>query len=203
VTTTESESAFALQVLDACVAHGRQLLASQLPALESQKLDLMPSLRDVATQLYLAGAMWRFGERFDLPSAARDRGFICLMSMLISDGMNADKAQKRVAELNRLSRSSEGHDLPAIVSGYAAQFGDGSLATLFVTFLADPKAAGAPYRLLDYSKPVAAILTAAGFGIALLLGRSFGEACGVGLVLGISTLGCALAIYWRMVKVKM
>lgn len=200
MTSTESDSASAVQVLEACVAHARQMLASQSPILESRAHDFMPSFKAMTTQLYLAGVMWRFGEQFDLPTAARDRSFICLMSMLIGDGMSVKAAQKRIALLNGASRSPEGQDAPGLASGYAAEFGDGSLAALFDRYRSDPKIAGAPYRLLSHSKPVAAILTIAGLGIALLLGRSVGEACCIGVVLGISTLGGALAIYYGMVK---
>lgn len=59
-----------------------------------------------------------------------------------------------------------------------------------------------PYRLLDRSKPIAGILAIAGVAISLLLGRSWAEVFGVGIVLGVSTLGIALAIYWQMVNGK-
>jgi hypothetical protein len=180
------------------------MLASQSPVVDSRRYDFMPNFQQLITQLYLAGVMWRFGEQFDLPTSARDRGFVCLMPMLIADGMSVKLAEKRIAELNVISRSSDGRDSIAVESGYAAELGDGSLAKVFDWFSANPQfahqIAGAPYRLINYSKPIAAILAVAGFIIALLLGRSFGEACGVGFVLGISTLGCALAIYRRMIK---
>ena len=202
MTATEHESAIALQVIEACVAHARQLLASQLPTVESQRYDFMPSFKEMTTQLYLAGTMWRFGEQFDLPTAARDRGFVCLMSMLISDGMNAKQAQSRIAHLNAISRTSTGQDTLAITVGYGAKSADGSLANVFDTFRGVPEVSGAPYRLLDRSKPVAAILAVAGLVIALLLGRSWGEALGVGVVLGAATLAIVLAIYRQAVKAK-
>ena len=156
----------------------------------------------MTTQPYLAGAMWHFGEQFDLPTAARDRGFICLMSMLVSDGMNAKQAQSRIAHLNEVSRTPTGQDTLAITAGYGAKNADGSLATVFDTFRGVPEVLGAPYRLLDRSKPIAAILAVAGLVIALLIGRSWGEALGVGVVFGVATLAIALAIYRQAVKAK-
>ena len=49
---------------------------------------------------------------------------------------------------------------------------DGSLANVFEAFRNVPEVSGAPYRLLDRSKPVAAILAIAGLVISLLFGRS-------------------------------
>jgi hypothetical protein len=202
VTATEHDSTVAHQVIEACVAHARQLLASQLPAVESRNYDFMPSFEEMTTQLYLAGAMWRFGEQFVLPTAARDRGFICLMSMLVIDGMNANQAQRRIAHLNQISRTPTGQDTLAITAGYGAKNADGSLATVFDTFHGVPEVSGAPYRLLDRSKPIAAILAVAGLVISLLIGRSWGEAFGVGVVLGVATLAAALATYRQTVKAK-
>jgi hypothetical protein len=202
VSATEHESAAAEQVIEACVAHARQLLASELPIVESRSYDFMPSFKEMTTQLYLVGVMWRFGEQFELPTSARDRGFICLMSMLVSEGMNAKEAQSRIAHLSQISRTSTGQETLAIAVGYEAKTGDGSLATVFDAYRNAPEVSGAPYRLLDRSKPIAAILAASGIVISLLVGRSWGEAIGVGVVLGAATLAIALAIYHQTVKAK-
>lgn len=119
--------------------------------------------------------------------------------MLISDGMSEKDAQARIAYLNQLSRTPEGQDNVAIAAGYGASSGDGSLANVFETFRAQREVSGAPHRLIARSKPIAAILAIAGLVIALLLGRSWGEAIGVGLVLGVATLGIALAMYRQSV----
>jgi hypothetical protein len=100
---TGQNSTPALQAIDACIAHARHLLASQLPAVETRNYDFSPIFKEMAIHLYLAGVMWRFGEQFDFPTAARDRGFVCLMSMLVSDGMNAKQAQKRIAHLRGIA----------------------------------------------------------------------------------------------------
>jgi len=200
MTTTGNDSTLAIQAIDACVAHARQLLASQLPTVEARNYDFTPVFKEMSIQIYLAGVMWRFGEQFDLPTAARDRGFLCLMAMLVRDGMNTSQAQKRVAHLNEVSRTRTGQDILAITSGYGATKGDGSLATLLATFRDAPEASGARFRLINRSKSIAAILAVAGVVISLVLGRSWSEALGVGVVLGVVTLAIALVGYHQKVK---
>lgn len=163
----------------------------------------MPGFIETATQLYLAGVMWNFGEQFGLPTTARDRGFICLMSMLVSDGMTSQKAQERITHLNQISRNTEGQDILAITAGYNAKESDGSLASVFERFSNVPEVSGAPYRLLDRSKPIALILAIAGTLLALLLNNSWGVALGIGVILGVSTLAIALAMYRQAVKTKL
>jgi hypothetical protein len=202
MTATGNDTIVALRTIDACVAHARQLLASQLPDVEIRNYDFLPIFKEMTTQLYLAGVMWRFGEHVDLPTAARDRGFICLMSMLVSDGMNTKKAQKRIAHLNEVSRTSAGQDVLAITAGYGAKNGDGSLAAVFDTFRGVPEVSGAPFRLLNRSKTIAAILTVGGAAISLVVGSTWGEALGVGIFLGVLTLAIALVRYRQEVKAK-
>ena len=198
--TNQIQSELAAVVVDACITHARQMLASQTQAHAHQRLDLMPSLKEMATQLYLAGVMWRFGEDVDLPTKPRDRGFICLLAMLVADGMSYQKAQERVAYLNNLSTNADGGDNPTILAGYNAAIGDGSLAAMLAGLGGMPGASGAPWRLLDLSKSIAAILTCAALLISKLLGSSWLTAIGVGCVLGIATLGVALIVHKQMVK---
>ena len=200
--SAQDQTDVAVQVMDASVAHARSMLASQMPIVQSRKFDFMPKFIEMTTQLYLAGVMWRFGEQFELPTAARDRGFICLMSMLIGDGVSAEKAQERIAYLNQISRAADGQDTLAIAAGYSAEESDGSLATAFEGFRNVPEVSGAPYRLLDRSKPIAVILAITGTLLALFLDKGWGVALGVGVVLGGLTLAIALAMYRQAVKAR-
>jgi hypothetical protein len=200
MTTSKTDADFAASVLGACVEHGRQMLASQLPLTEGRNYDFMPNFKEMTTQLYLVGVMWRFGEQFKLPTAARDRGFICLISMLVGDGMSLKKAQRRIARLNEISRAADGQDTLAITVGYRATEGDGTLANIFDHFRNVPEVSGAPHRLLDRAKPIAVIVAGAAFAISLLIGSGWGVALGIGIVVGVSALGIALAIYRQMVK---
>lgn len=196
----DSDTEFTTAVLDACVGHARQMLASQLPMVEVRSYDFMPSFREMTTQLYLAGVMWRFGEQFDLPTEARDRAFLCLVLMLTADGMSFKQAKDRAAHLNQISRSTDGSDTLAIAVGHKASEGDGTLASVFDQFRGVPEVSGAPYRLLDRAKPIAAILAVAALLISVLVGTSWWPALSIAIVVGMSTLGIALAIYHQMVK---
>jgi hypothetical protein len=200
--TTSSDSNFATYVLEECVQHGRQLLALQLPLVEAKNYDLMPEARKMTIQLYLVGVMWRFGEQFEMPTNARDRGFICLMSMLISDGMGTKDAQARISFLNSISRTPTGADNLAILIGHDFGTKQGALVLIFDHLIKSPEIAGAPWRIISRSKPVAAILVVTSLLISLLLGRSWVEAIGVGLIAGLSTLAIAVAISNQMKKEK-
>ena len=200
MSTQSTQQEIAEYVLSACVQHGREMLATQLPLTTGKGFDFMPSFQEMTINLYLAGVMWRYGEQFELPTSARDRGFICLISLLIADGMPPAKARKHVASLNSLSRSADGRDNGILSAGYTAQSGDGSLARIFETFRSNPEVAGAPYRLLDRTKPIAVVLGLATFGISAMTTLSWGAALGVGVITGAATLAIGLAIYRQMVK---
>jgi hypothetical protein len=198
----QSQDDFATQVIESTVAHGRKMLVTQMQTVRAGEFDLMPAAVDTTTDLYLAGVMWRFGEQFDLPTTARDRGFICLMCKLVEDGMNKSKAQERIAYLNQISRTTDGQDNRVIATGYHAQEFDGSLSTIFEAFRDAPEMSGAPYRMLDRAKAIAAILAVSGALLALLVGKSWGVALGVSAVLGGAVLAIALAMYRQAVKQK-
>src|ERR1700674_4157161 len=114
------------------------MMASQLPLTEGKGYDFLPAFKEMTIQLYKVGTMWRFGEPFDFPTGPRDRAFLCLLAMLVADGMTFRKAQKRVAHLNEVSRGNDGQDVLAIAAGYRAMAGDGSLAQVFDRFRDDP-----------------------------------------------------------------
>lgn len=195
-----NEQDIAEYVLTACVQHGREMLATQMPMVVERGFDFMPSFQRMAVNLYLAGIMWRYGEQFEMPTDARDRGFICLISLLVSDGMPPAEAKEHVAYLNGISRTPDGKDNGFLAAGYRAQSADGSLVQALDVFRTNPEVSGAPYRLLDRTKPVAAILAIATLLASKLTGLGWGAAIGVGLVVGIAAMGIGLAIYRQMVK---
>jgi hypothetical protein len=57
----------------------------------------MPDFKKMTIELFLVGVMWRFEEQFDFPTSPRDRGFVCLMQMLVNDGMSLQSAQSMIA----------------------------------------------------------------------------------------------------------
>lgn len=197
----ENESdEYATRVLKACIEHGRNLLTLQLKEVEGRNYDFEPHFQKLITEIFLVGVMWRFGEQFDLPTNARDRAFVCLMQMLVTDGMSLNAAKQRIRMLNEFSRDKDGSDGFAISVAYKAGEKEGALAAIFDEYRKSPGASGAPYRLVDRSKPIAAILAIAGIAISLLIDRSWGEALGIGLVLGLATFSIALALYHQMIK---
>lgn len=156
----------------------------------------------MVTELYLVGVMWHFGEQFDLPTPARDRAFICLMHMLIADGASWRSAKRRIRMLNSLARDEKGEDSLALHIGYEAGDREGALVAILDQYRDAPGAAAMPYRLIEISKPIAAVITVAGIAIALLLGRSWAESIGVGLVAGIAVLVTASLIFRKMTAPK-
>ncbi len=184
--TLRTDTEIATSILNACVEDARRMLSSQTSMLEGKTYDFMPGFEEMTTHLYLAGVMWRIGEQFDLPTTAKERGFVSLLPILSSSGMSAEKAQRRIAELYQTAGGSSDKIHPVVSVGYNAVEGDGSLARLFDQFRADPKISGAPFRLLDRAKPIAAVLGIASFAISVLVGMGWVVSLGVGLVIAVS-----------------
>jgi len=193
-----TDTEFSKDVIEKCVSHARALLALQLPAVEAKNYDFAPEFRKMVTELYLVGVMWRFGQQFDLPTQPRDRAFLCLMHMLIADGASWRMAKKRIRTLNSYSRDEKGEDSLALHVGYEAGDREGALAAILEQYRNAPAASAAPYRVIEISKPIAAVIAVAGIAIALLLGRSWAESFGVGLVAGIAVLVAASLIFRKM-----
>lgn len=191
------------RALDACVEHALWLLTVQQPVVKERKFDFVPAFEEMVTDLFLVGAMWRFGEQFNLAVNARDRAFVCLIALLVKRGMSFRKAKKRAALLyNDCSRDAKGDDNLAIKIGYEVGLKDGALAAVFDTYRNDPSAAGAPFRFVRRFPPIAAVLGIAAMTIAMLLDRSVGEALGVGIVIAISTFTIGLVMFSQMRKSK-
>jgi len=200
MSTSETDYAIPVQVIESCVVHGNDLLAAQLPAVEAQNYDYMPAFKEMTIHFFLIGVMWRYGEQFDLPTCARDRAFICLAQKLINEGMSFRVAKKRIAFLKSYSRSSDGNDNRALAIAHEAGDKEGALVAIFDTFRNNPEASGARWRFISRTKPVAAILAIAGLAVSMLLGTSLVQAIGIGIVIGISTLAIGMAIFSQMGK---
>lgn len=193
-----TDTEFSKDVIEKCVSHARALLALQLPAVEAKNYNFAPEFRKMVTELYLVGVMWRFGKQFDLPTQPRDRAFLCLMHMLIADGASWRVAKKRIRTLNSYSRDEQGADSLPLHVGYEAGEREGALAAIMEQYRNAPAASATPYRVIEISKPIAAVIAVAGIAIASLLGRSWAESFGVGLVAGIAVLVAASLIFRKM-----
>ena len=111
-------------------------------------------------------------------------------------------AKKEAAEVYQISKRPDETDNPVLAGAYEWGTNDGALAAILEVFRSDPKVAGAPYRMLDRAKPISVILGIATAAMALLLGRDFFTAIGIGIVVGVASIAIALAIYRQMVKPK-
>ena len=198
MTIGPSDTQFAESVIENCVEHARTVLAAQLPAVAARNFDFMPEFMKMMTDLYLVGVMWRFGEQFDLPTSPRDRGYICLMAMLIKDGMGERAAKRRLAFLLQNSKNPGSNSEVFLSLGYQAGTKIDALATMFETYRHNPEMAGAPWRLIKSVKSIAVALSLAGVAISIMSGRTIGEAIGIALVLGLVTLVIGKIIFRQM-----
>jgi hypothetical protein len=142
-------------VIDICIQHARDVLASQLPLVTKEKgYDFAPQFRQLTIQLYLLGVMWRCSENQALSTNPRDHAFTILQSMLISDGMSSKLAQQRIGFLRNMSKVEEGMDAHAVSMGYGAKIGDNSLAALFDEYRDETRVSGALWRLFERGKKI-------------------------------------------------
>jgi hypothetical protein len=187
-------------IVEASVAHARKMLASQMPLVDAGKFDLMPQINEKVIRLYLIGVLMRYSESFGKPDfTTRELAIISMLTLLIEDGKSHKESERCVDQLMAHAPAPDGAISPIVVAGYEATERDGSLARAFESLRANPIAAGAPYRLLNRSKSIAAILALATCCISLLIGRTFLEAVGIGVIIGLSTLAIALVLYKQMI----
>lgn len=141
-------------VIDLCVQHAREMLASQLPQIKNKGYDFAPQFRQMTIQLYLVGVMWRCGEGMGLSSDARDHAFDALQSMLIADGMKKKGAQQRIVFLRNMSRVEDGTDTLAVTTGYEAVPNDDSMTRLFDEYRDEARVSGSLWRLFERGKKI-------------------------------------------------
>ena len=55
-----------ISIMDACIAHAREVIAVQLERIKSRDYDFAPEFKDMTIQLYLFGVMWKFAESLKL-----------------------------------------------------------------------------------------------------------------------------------------
>jgi hypothetical protein len=187
-------------VVKACVKYAREQLSAQMPAVHERKFDFMPSFQNTMIRQYLVGVMWKYGEQYEMPTDARARAFLCLISLLMADGASFKDAQDTVNALYTVCQPKSGAEHPALLVAYKRGTEPGVLAQMLDLYRDEPQLAGAPYRLLDRAKPVSAILGISSAAISLIFGQDIFESVGVGIVIGFATLAIALAIHKQMVR---
>jgi hypothetical protein len=179
--------------------HREEVLSQQGAGVRSGNFDFMPQFLTRATNMFVLGALWRFGEKYPV-FEPKDAASIGLIKCLIDDGMKADEAKETGAELSLSALNADGKMHPIVWAGYEAGTRAGALAEVLGQFRHVPEVSGAPYRMLDRAKPISLIVGVASALVAMLFGRDFWTGIGIGIVVGGASIAIALAIYRGMVK---
>jgi len=143
------ESTVKLSPIDDCVEHARDVLSTQLGLVKEKGYDFAPEFKDMTTQLYLLGVMWKYAEDLEDVADARETAFSAMEVMLISDGFPKKKVPKRVEFLRKMSKVDDDSNALAVAIGYDAKLDDNSLAEVFDHYVDDVQVSGAFWRLYD------------------------------------------------------
>ncbi len=143
-----------VSTVDACIAHAREVKATQLELIASKHYDFAPEFHEMTIQLYLFGVMWKFAENLGNVEDARALAFTALQTMLIQDGLQKQKAVKRIDFLRKMSKLEDDHNALAVAIGYESETGDNSLAEVFDHYVDDTQVSGAFWRLYDRGRKI-------------------------------------------------
>lgn len=138
--------------VDACIDYARETLATQLEFVKDKNYDFAPEFRDMTTQLYLIGVMWKYAEGLENVKDAQETAFVAMETMLTRDGMKPKKASKRIEFLKKMSKVEDDSDALPIAIGYDSQPGDQSLVEVFEHYVGETRVSGDFWRLYDRSK---------------------------------------------------
>lgn len=143
-----------VSTVDACIAHAKEVKATQLELIASKNYDFAPEFYEMTIQLYLFGAMWKFAENLGNIEDARELAFAALQTMLIQDKLPQQKAIKRIDFLRKMSKLEDDHNALAVAIGYESEIGDNSLAEVFDHYVDDTQVSGAFWRLYDRGRKI-------------------------------------------------
>ncbi len=143
-----------ISTMDACIAHAKEVQAAQLALIESKNYDFAPEFKSMTIQLYLLGVMWKFAQDLGNVDDARELAFTALQTMLLQDGVQKQKALKRIEFLKKMSKLEDDHDALAVVIGYESAPNDSSLAEVFDHYIDDMQVSGAFWRLYDRGRKI-------------------------------------------------
>lgn len=137
---------------DICVQHGQEILASQLPHVESKGYDFAPPFREITIHLYLIGVMWRHGENLNSVADPREHALISLHKMLVKTGISDKSAEKRIALLQNMIQQEENGETFAVAAGYKAKQNDNSLSMVFEEYRDEKRVSGSLWRFYNRGK---------------------------------------------------
>jgi hypothetical protein len=141
-----------LSPVDECIEHARDVLATQLGLVKEKGYDFAPEFKDMTTQLYLFGVMWKYAEELENVTDARETAFSAMEAMLISDRVPKKQVPKRIDFLRKMSKVEDGSNALAVAIGYDSKLDDNSLAEVFDHYVDDVQVSGAFWRLYDRCK---------------------------------------------------
>ncbi|SER22450.1 hypothetical protein SAMN05421690_101344 [Nitrosomonas sp. Nm51] len=150
---TEAEKTIPdISPVDACIDYGRDILAIQIGLVKDKNYDFAPEFRDMTTQLYLIGIMWKYAEGLEHAEDPRETAFSAMETMLIRDGIKPKDIGKRIEFLRKMSRLEDGSNALAVAIGYDSRAGDHSLVEVFEHYVDEIQVSGAFWRLYDRVK---------------------------------------------------
>lgn len=143
-----------VSIMEACIAHAKEVKATQLELIKSKGYDFAPEFRDMTIQLYLFGVMWKFAENLGSADDARELAFAALAEFFVQERMPKQKIAKRIEFLRKMSKIEEDHNALAVAIGYESEPGDNSLAEVFDHYVDDTQVSGAFWRLYDRGRKI-------------------------------------------------
>ena len=143
-----------VSIMEACIAHAKEVKATQLELIKSKGYDFAPEFKDMTIQLYLFGVMWKFAENLGSADDARELAFAALAEFFAQERMPKQKITKRIEFLRKMSKIEEDHNALAVAIGYESEPGDNSLAEVFDHYVDDTQVSGAFWRLYDRGRKI-------------------------------------------------
>lgn len=143
-----------VSIMEACIAHAKEVKATQLELVKSKGYDFAPEFRDMTIQLYLLGVMWKLAENLGSADDARELAFAALAEFFVQERMPKQKIAKRIEFLRKMSKIEEDHNALAVAIGYESEPGDNSLAEVFDHYVDDTQVSGAFWRLYDRGRKI-------------------------------------------------
>lgn len=200
MTNTQKEQDYAIQCVKAVTTEARAVMAKQLAAVKARNFEILPAFIERVSRTFVTGIMWKLGEQYELPTAPRDRAFVCLLYLLIEDGMSQKDAEREMRSV--YSDTAIDNSIAKQTLEIAYEYGghEEALATILEQHRTNPELAVAPFQLVNRAKPIAGLLSLAAAAVVLIAGGRWGVALGVGVVVGASVLGVAIILFYQARK---
>lgn len=150
-----TEEKFGEEVLEACIAHAKEVLAEQISLIKDKKYDFAPQFKNLTIQLYLVGVMQQFYDQYEETTAdAREKAFQALNHMMLKDGARVKNAKKQIAFVRKMSVLDDGDEALALALGYESKPGDRSLAEVFDHYVGESRVSKGLWNYYENGKKI-------------------------------------------------